>query len=147
MKCFNVLFVLGAVIGTVVCSMFNIEEPIREPMREPREENPRFTPYSRPSNTNRNNKNKVNKSKSTKLYLNFLLIFIINTIFFLFIDEPCELSKCSICLESFKASIVLLPCSHMCFCDDCFEKVKKKRVSSCPICRQNIEDFMDVYPS
>ncbi|XP_022170966.1 cell growth regulator with RING finger domain protein 1-like [Myzus persicae] len=115
----------GAVIGTVVCSMFNIEEPIREPMREPREENPRFTPYSRPSNTNRNNKNKVNKSK----------------------NEPCELSKCSICLESFKASIVLLPCSHMCFCDDCFEKVKKKRVSSCPICRQNIEDFMDVYPS
>ncbi|XP_001947269.1 cell growth regulator with RING finger domain protein 1 [Acyrthosiphon pisum] len=116
----------GAVIGTVVCSMLNIDEPptgFQDP--RPRDENPRFTPYPRPSNTNRNNKNKVNKSK----------------------NEPCELSKCSICLEPFKASIVLLPCSHMCFCDECFEKVKKKRVTNCPICRENIDDFMDVYPS
>jgi len=75
------LFVLGAVIGTVVCSMFNIEEATGV-QDYPREDNSRFTPYPRPSNVNRNNKNKVNKSKSTKLYLNVLLIFIINTIFF-----------------------------------------------------------------
>jgi len=61
MKCFNVFFILGAVIGTVVCSMFNIEEP----MRELRVENPPSTPYSPPQNNrNPNNKKKVNKSKS-----------------------------------------------------------------------------------
>jgi len=61
-KWFYVFFILGAVVGTVVCSMFNIEEP----MREPRDDYPRSTPYSRPSNTNR--KNKVNKSKSTVIF-------------------------------------------------------------------------------
>ncbi|XP_015363423.1 PREDICTED: mitochondrial ubiquitin ligase activator of NFKB 1-like [Diuraphis noxia] len=111
----------GAVIGTVVCSMLNIEEP----MREPRDENPRITPYSRPISSNRNNENKVKKSK----------------------NEPCEPSKCSICLEPFKPSIVLLPCKHMCFCDECFEKVQRKKMSSCPICRKNIDHFMNVYYS
>jgi len=82
MKCFNVLFILGAVIGTVVCSMLNIEEPTGLQDPRPPEENPRFTPYPRPNNTNRNNKNKVNKSKSIILYLNVLLIFIINAICF-----------------------------------------------------------------
>ncbi|KAL4098826.1 hypothetical protein QTP88_023351 [Uroleucon formosanum] len=113
----------GAVIGTVVCSMLNIEEPTR--YQGSRDDNSQFTSYPRPSNTNRNNKNKTNKSK----------------------NEPCQLSKCSICLEPFKAKIVLLPCSHMCFCDECFEKVKKKKVSNCPICRKNIDDIMYVYPS
>lgn len=60
------MFILGAVIGTVVCSMFNIEEPTG--YQDSRDDNSRFTPYPRPSNTNRNNENKTNKSKSTKLY-------------------------------------------------------------------------------
>lgn len=35
----------------------------------------------------------------------------------------------------------------MCFCNDCYEEVKKKRVSSCPICREEIDGFMSVYHS
>lgn len=61
MKCFNIFFILGAVIGTVVCSMFNIEEPMREPTIY-RDDNPR------PIITNGNNKNKDNKSKSTVIF-------------------------------------------------------------------------------
>lgn len=64
---------------------------------------------------------------------------------FTFTDKPCEFPKCSICLERFKPSIVILPCSHMCFCDDCYDTVRKEKVSSCPICRENIEGFMTVY--
>ncbi|XP_025201604.1 mitochondrial ubiquitin ligase activator of NFKB 1-like [Melanaphis sacchari] len=111
----------GAVIGTVVCSMLNTEEPIR--IQEPRAEISRVTPYDRPNNKNR--KHKANKSK----------------------NEVYEPSKCSICLEPFKPSIVLMPCSHMCFCDECFENAKNKNVSTCPICRNNIENIMYVYPS
>ncbi|XP_026805822.1 mitochondrial ubiquitin ligase activator of NFKB 1 [Rhopalosiphum maidis] len=103
----------GAVIGTVVCSMFNTEEPINYQV-SPDE----FVPYHSPNV-------KVNKSK----------------------NEPCEPSKCSICLEPFKPSIVLLPCSHMCFCIECFEKAKKKKVSTCPICRKIIKNVICVYPS
>jgi len=62
-------------------------------------------------------------------------------------DKSCEPSKCSICLESFKPSILLLPCSHMCFCDNCYDSVKRKNVSICPICRFPIEEVMFVYPS
>lgn len=58
-----------------------------------------------------------------------------------------QLSKCSICLESFKPSILLLPCSHMCFCDDCYDEVIAKKISTCPICRDDIDEFMFVYPS
>ncbi|XP_060849391.1 mitochondrial ubiquitin ligase activator of NFKB 1-like [Rhopalosiphum padi] len=108
----------GAVIGTVVCSMFNTEEPIR--YQEPPDD---FVPYHSLNDTNR--KHKVNKSK----------------------NEPCEPSKCSICLEPFKPSIVLLPCSHMCLCDECFDKAKKNKISTCPICRKIINKIIHVYPS
>lgn len=71
----SILCFLGAVIGTVVCSMFNTEEPIR--YQEPPDD---FIPYHSLNDTNR--KHKVNKSKST-LYLNILFFFFsINTIFF-----------------------------------------------------------------
>lgn len=72
MKWYNIMF-LGAVIGTVVCSMLNTEEPVE--FQEIRDNT-----HHRPNNTNQ--KVKVKKSKSTKLYFNLLLFFIINIILF-----------------------------------------------------------------
>lgn len=58
---------LGAVIGTVVCSMLNAEEPGFQGFRD--------DTHYRPNNISQ-------KSKGTKLYFNLLLLFIINTILF-----------------------------------------------------------------
>jgi len=59
------LFILGAVIGTVVCSMLNTEQPQEIPHL------PHYRPP--PNNTNRKPKTaKTDKSKSIKLYLNVL---------------------------------------------------------------------------
>lgn len=58
MKWYNIMF-LGAVIGTVVCSMLNAEEQVG--FQEFRDDS-----HHRPNNTNQ--KDKVKKSKSTKLY-------------------------------------------------------------------------------
>lgn len=59
----------------------------------------------------------------------------------LFSGEHTELSECSICLESFKPSILLWPCLHTCFCDNCYAKVLRKKVSTCPFCREHIDEF------
>jgi len=64
--------ILGAVIGTVVCSMLNAEEQVGfQEFRDDTHHRPNYT-----------NQKEVKKSRSTKLYFNLLLFFIIITILF-----------------------------------------------------------------
>jgi hypothetical protein len=46
---------------------------------------------------------------------------------------------CSICLNNRK-SMMCYPCRHLCMCKDCSQNIKK-----CPLCRTNIESFIEVY--
>ncbi|XP_041977519.1 mitochondrial E3 ubiquitin protein ligase 1 [Aricia agestis] len=45
-----------------------------------------------------------------------------------------EHQLCVVCTENPK-EIILLPCGHVCLCEDCSENIKHK----CPICRERIE--------
>ena len=61
-----------------------------------------------------------------------------------FIED--EKTLCIICQDAEK-TIVLLPCKHLCVCNDCgerlFQSVGRKR--DCPLCRKRIEHIMKVY--
>ncbi|XP_025406988.1 RNA-binding protein MEX3B-like [Sipha flava] len=109
----------GAVVGTIVCSMFNGQQPI-EASGSP--DNNFFTP-SFCSNSNHN----IDKSNEN-----------------ISIDKLTEVTECSICLESFVPSFLLWPCFHRCFCDSCYVDVVRKKVSSCPICRNPIAEFRPI---
>ncbi|CAH2086846.1 unnamed protein product [Euphydryas editha] len=45
-----------------------------------------------------------------------------------------DLQLCVVCTENPK-EIILLPCGHVCLCEDCSENIKDK----CPICRERID--------
>jgi hypothetical protein len=51
---------------------------------------------------------------------------------------------CSICLDR-TIQCILIPCKHMCTCNKCAEKIRKKNNSRCPICRQNFHQIWDVF--
>jgi hypothetical protein len=53
-------------------------------------------------------------------------------------DNNC----CCICLSSPK-TILILPCKHLCLCEDCSENCN--RGNNCPICRSIITDKMKIY--
>ncbi|UJR08339.1 hypothetical protein I4U23_012610 [Adineta vaga] len=46
---------------------------------------------------------------------------------------------CIICLNERK-TVVLLPCRHLCVCVCC-----SKKLSTCPICRNEIENLLEVF--
>lgn len=50
---------------------------------------------------------------------------------------------CVICQDKMK-SIVLLPCRHLCLCQDCFRQLRRYR-RECPMCRQPYEHSIQVY--
>ena len=63
----------------------------------------------------------------------------------------CEKSTlCSVCLTE-ERSIVILPCTHFCLCSQCSSKLSDNNESSvlptCPICRQQIREFMPIISS
>ncbi|XP_066138439.1 E3 ubiquitin-protein ligase RNFT1-like [Euwallacea fornicatus] len=59
-------------------------------------------------------------------------------------DESLATDKdCVICQERVKC-ILLLPCKHVCLCEECSEKMKDYK-DECPICRSYIMDAMKIY--
>ena len=51
---------------------------------------------------------------------------------------------CVMCLESRKR-VALLPCKHMCLCEDCAAECLFKTLNECPMCRAEILDSMEVF--
>ena len=56
---------------------------------------------------------------------------------------PSNVDQCVIC-EDEKKSVMLLPCKHMCLCRQCATTCLDK-LKTCPICRRDIEDSMEVF--
>ncbi|XP_055299819.1 baculoviral IAP repeat-containing protein 3 [Sitodiplosis mosellana] len=50
---------------------------------------------------------------------------------------------CVICQDKVK-SIVLLPCRHLCLCQECFRQLRRYR-RECPMCREPYEHSIQVY--
>jgi RING finger protein 26 len=55
-----------------------------------------------------------------------------------------EHNSCCICKENPK-SMLLLPCRHICLCEECGENFHNGRLENCPVCRQMIRDILRVY--
>lgn len=55
-------------------------------------------------------------------------------------DSISEDYKCIICLDN-KKSHLLVPCNHLCLCDNC----SSINMKSCPICRSDITSVVKVY--
>jgi len=51
-------------------------------------------------------------------------------------DDNC----CVICLEGQKTAIIL-PCLHVCLCENCANGLRRQENSSCPLCRSSIKEI------
>ena len=55
-------------------------------------------------------------------------------------------NKCSVCLGDIR-QVALQPCGHLCLCRDCAKIIASQQDRKCPICRQKIKKFQNIYPS
>jgi hypothetical protein len=55
--------------------------------------------------------------------------------------KQVESKLCCVCLVN-ERSTLLLPCRHLVLCAGCS---KDERLKQCPVCRQDIEDVMEIY--
>lgn len=51
--------------------------------------------------------------------------------------------ECVICLAALRDTTVL-PCRHMCMCASCARELQRQQVSTCPICRDEIESLLHI---
>jgi hypothetical protein len=58
------------------------------------------------------------------------------------VDSTAEQRLCVICQE-FEKSVVLLPCRHLCLCNNC---AGHDQLVVCPLCRQPITNKFGVFP-
>lgn len=54
-----------------------------------------------------------------------------------------QYGPCVICQDKIK-TVVLLPCRHLCLCQDCFRQLRRYR-RECPMCRRVYEHSIQVY--
>lgn len=52
--------------------------------------------------------------------------------------------RCVICLESSR-TILLQPCNHLCLCIGCSKEQLEIGESSCPVCREVVENFVKIF--
>jgi len=59
------------------------------------------------------------------------------------ISKPIKILSvdCCICLDNC-VNTVIVPCGHVCICEDCKQKIKDNK---CPICRQQITQIIKTY--
>jgi hypothetical protein len=55
-----------------------------------------------------------------------------------------DVTLCIVC-EDAKKVVVLLPCKHLCLCKMCASTCLFKTLHKCPMCRETIDDSMEVY--
>jgi E3 ubiquitin-protein ligase MUL1 len=57
-------------------------------------------------------------------------------------NEQPEMQVCVVCCQNHRG-IILLPCGHVCLCEDCSERI----TDLCPVCRAEIETKAVAYIS
>jgi hypothetical protein len=55
-------------------------------------------------------------------------------------NDPAVAGKCKVCFDK-SAHMLLMPCKHLCLCQDCCEQINKK----CPICRTEVVQEIAVF--
>lgn len=61
-------------------------------------------------------------------------------------EEPLEtqINVCCVCLTGSR-TVLLFPCKHLCLCDRCGSEELSNTILICPICRNGIQQRMNVY--
>lgn len=72
-------------------------------------------------------------------------VFVLNEIFGHIGNEE-ETQECVVCLTNPKSTVVV-PCDHMCLCNDCANIMRSHYDSRCPICRTAVQSLMHIIHS
>lgn len=60
------------------------------------------------------------------------------------LDNELNDRLCTVCQER-NRDILLLPCKHVCICNDCTQQILRRRSAKCPLCRTKISQAMNVF--
>lgn len=60
------------------------------------------------------------------------------------VEREREDKLCVICQDNEKC-IMILPCRHLCICQDCQEPLRRRGNNMCPICRRNVRQTIKAY--
>merc|ERR1712107_617498 len=52
--------------------------------------------------------------------------------------------QCVVCMTD-PPTMILLPCGHICCCDQCVRAIRDARPSTCPLCRAHVSSTTRVY--
>ena len=60
------------------------------------------------------------------------------------VEREREDKLCVICQDNEKC-IMILPCRHLCICQDCQVLLRQRGNNMCPICRRNVRQMIKAY--
>ncbi|XP_055918190.1 uncharacterized protein LOC129950320 [Eupeodes corollae] len=60
------------------------------------------------------------------------------------LNKSSESICCVVCRDRPKC-VLLLPCKHLCMCEECAEFISAMRQAYCPLCRSNVHKQLSVY--
>lgn len=61
-------------------------------------------------------------------------------------DSPTEVEdfQCVVCHKN-KRNVLLMPCRHLCLCQECKRVVEADRFDTCPLCRSSVASYENVF--
>ena len=109
--------------------------------------NPRDYIFKNDSEENKQKTNKIgNNNKHNNTFDNKIRDSLMKEFDIVKTDDKLKKDKkkarCVLCYND-PPTVILAPCHHKCYCDECYKKNKNKIKKKCPICKKNVIDFVD----
>ena len=59
-------------------------------------------------------------------------------------DKDSDTSKCIVCAHA-QANYAFVPCGHLCICSDCYDEMRSREMTTCPMCRKKYTNCIKIF--